>query len=219
MLARPALGLLALGSIVGFVNSVGLAATYSEDFSGFINGAVGLIAGIVFSGLCVKLFLTAGPGNLIARLIRGGWRDVAQRARGNAPDSGRWMARMLDRIGLLAPRLAQQEADPGRPLLDALVDLRIGYVSGELAALRKTMTPDEEQPVSATLAEIARYFGQGDPGSADPPPPALLDGIDRSVGAFAHDPVRERRRAGLLLLTSLRRNLFPTAPPWEAVAA
>ena len=218
-LARPALGLSALGSVVGFVNTVGLGATYSEDFSGFINGAIGLIAGIVFSGLCVKLFLTAGPGNLIARLVRGGWRDVAQRARGEAPDSGRWMARMLDRIGLLAPRLAQQHADPGRPLLDALVDLRIGYVSGELAALRKTMTPDEEAPVSATLAEIARYFGRSDPKSSDPPPPALLDGIDRSVGAFAHDPVRERRRAGLLLLTSLRRNLFPAAPPWEAAAA
>ncbi len=217
-LARPALGLPALGSIVGFVNTVGLGATFSADFGSFINGAVGLIAGIVFSGLCVKLFLTAGPGSLIARLVRGGWRDVARRARGNAPDTGRWMARMLDRIGLLAPRLAQQRADPDRPLLDALLDLRIGYVSGELAALRGAMTTDEEAPVSETLAEIARYFGRSDPNSSDPLPAALLDGIDRSVGAFAHDPVRERRRAGLLLLTSLRRNLFPAAPPWQAAA-
>ena len=218
LLARPAFGLPALGSIVGFVNTVGLGAAFNEDFSGFINGAIGLIAGIVFSGLCVKLFLTAGPGNLVARLVRGGWRDVARRARGQAPDSGRWLARMLDRIGLLAPRLAQAEADPGRPLLDALLDLRIGYVSGELAALRRTMTPDEAAPVSAALADIARYFGRSDPKSSDPLPLALLDGIDRSVGAFARDPERERRRAGLLLLTSLRRNLFPAAPPWQAAA-
>lgn len=218
LLARPAFGLPALGSIVGFVNTVGLGATFSEDFSSFINGAIGLIAGIVFAGLCVKLFLTAGPGNLVARLVRGGWRDVAQRARGNAPDSGRWLARMLDRIGLLAPRLAQAEADPGRPLLDALLDLRIGYVSGELAALRTSMTAEEEGPVSATLAEIARYFGRSNPKTSDPPPAELLGGIDRSVGVFARDPVRERRRAGLLLLTSLRRNLFPAAPPWEAAA-
>ncbi len=217
-LARPALGLPALGSIVGFLNTVGLGATYSDDFSGFINGAIGLVAGIVFSGLCVKLFLTAGPGNLVARLVRGGWRDVARRARGDAPDTGRWVARMLDRIGLLAPRLAQAEADPGRPLLDSLVDLRIGYVAGDLAALRRTMTPEEEEPVTITLTEIARYFGRNDPKFSDPPPAALLDGIDRSVGAFARDPERERRRAGLLLLTSLRRNLFPAAPPWEAAA-
>ncbi len=217
-LARPALSLPALGTLLGFLNTVGLGATLSEDFSGFANGAIGLIGGIIFSGLCVKLFLTAGPGSQVARLVRGGWRDVAQRARGNAPDSGRWMARMLDRIGLLAPRLAAQPGDPGRPLLDALVDLRIGHVSGELAALRGTMTPEEEAPVAATLGEIARYFGRGDPRSSDPPPAALLDGIDRSVGAFALDPVRARRRAGLLLLTSLRRNLFPAAPPWEAAA-
>jgi len=219
VLARPALGLLALGSVVGFVNSVGLSATYSENFATYVNSSTGLIAGIVFSGLCVKLFLKAGPGQGIARLVRGGWRDVALRARGEAPDAGRWIARMLDRIGLLAPRLAQQEADPDRPLLDALVDLRIGYIAGELSALRGAMAPEEHGPVTETLAEIARFFGRSNPKTADPPPAALLDGIDRSVGAFARDPIRERRRAGLLLLTSLRRNLFPAAPPWEAMAA
>jgi len=219
VLARPAHGLLALGSVVGFVNSVGLNATYSENFATFVNSSTGLIAGIVFSGLCVKLFLTAGPGSTVARLVRAGWRDVALRARGGAPDAGPWLARMLDRIGLLAPRLAQQEADPDRPLLDALVDLRIGYIAGQLSAMRGAMAPEEREPVTATLAEIARFFGRSNPKTADPPPVALLDGIDRSVGAFARDPERERRRAGLLLLTSLRRNLFPAAPPWEAVAA
>ena len=125
---------------------------------------------------------------------------------------------MLDRIGLLAPRLAAQPGDPGQPLLDALVDLRVGYIAGELAALRDTLSAEQAPPVAATLAAIARYFGRGDPASADPPPPALLDGIDRSVAAFARDTERARRRQGLLLLTSLRRNLFPAAPPWEAAA-
>ena len=218
MLGRPTHALPALGLVVGFVNVVGLNAAYDENFAAFANGAVALIAGIGFAGLTVKLFLSAGAVSGIMRLVRGGWRDVALRARGGAPDSAWWMARMLDRIALLAPRLAHQEPDPERPLLDALIDLRIGYVAGELAALKLTLPPAERDPVTATLAEVARYFGRGHPQKYDAPPVALLDGIDRSVGAFAVDPERERRRAGLLLLTSLRRNLFPAAPPWEAAA-
>ncbi len=200
VLARPALGLLALGSVVGFVNSVGLSATYSENFATYVNSSTGLIAGIVFSGLCVKLFLTAGPGQGIARLVRGGWRDVARRARGEAPDAGRWIARMLDRIGLLAPRLAQQEADPDRPLLDALVDLRIGYIAGELAALRGAMAPEEHGPVTATLAEIARYLRAQQPQDRRSP-----------AGRVARRHRSQRRR--------LRARSDPRAPPRRAAAA
>jgi hypothetical protein len=52
-----------------------------------------------------------------------------------------------------------------------------------------------------------------------PPDEDLLTELDRTVALFAADPSPGRRRQGLVILTSLRRNLFPAAPAYaEAVA-
>ena len=168
----------------------------------------------------VGLFQTIGTEHSVGRLIRAAWRDVARRASGRAPDTARWTSQMLDRIGLLLPRLAAREQDPGKPLLDALVDLRIGFVAGQLEMLARAAAPGERALVGDMLAKLSGAFPATSAG-ANPEPPAdnLLTELDRTVALFAADPSPERRRHGLVLLTSLRRNLFPEAPAYAGAAA
>jgi uncharacterized membrane protein YccC len=218
MMARPQLMLIALGLLLGFLNTVGLNATYVTDFAAFANGGIAQLIGTGFAVVTVGLFQTIGTEHSAARLVRAGWRDVARRAAGRAPDGLGWMSRMLDRIGLLIPRLAARDADLGEPLLDALIDLRIGFVAGELHILGRAATDEEQTLLDHALSGIARHFRNLRIAHPDPPGDALLGDIDRSVAAFGNDPDPSRRREGLILLTSLRRNLFPAAPAYGATA-
>ena len=165
------------------------------------------------------LFLTIGAPDRVARLARARWRDVALRARGGAPASGRWLSRMLDRVGLMLPAIATggaAGADPGSPLLAALLDMRIGFVAGELGAMRPRVTGEERALIASTLNGVADHYRWLRPAHTTEPSESILADIDRAVTVFAGDPEPERRREGLILLTSLRRNLFPGAPAYSA---
>jgi hypothetical protein len=116
------------------------------------------------------------------------------------------------------PRLAASKTDPGKPLMDALVDLRIGVVSGELARLGRTAEPAEAGAITVMLDNLGRHFRALRFSRAEPPGDALLGEIDRAVAAFCKDPEPARRREALVLLTSLRRNLFPAAAGYGAAA-
>ncbi|USI74034.1 FUSC family protein [Sphingomonas morindae] len=218
MLARPPLTLFTLGTLLGLLNTVGLNASYSGDFATFANGAVAQLIGTGFAVVTVGLFQTIGADTSIGRLLRASWRDVARRARGRAPDAQLWSARMLDRIGLLMPRLAQRREEIRLPLMDVLTDMRIGFVAGELDRLAATAPDAERRQLRAMLDRVAGHFCTLRPAAPEAPPPALLGEVDAALALFATDPEPARRRTGLTLLTSLRRNLFPEAPRYEAAA-
>jgi uncharacterized membrane protein YccC len=218
IMARPQLTFLSLGIVLTFPIVSVLGATNGSDFAAFANASLAILIGTGFAVVTVGLFQTVGSEHSIARLVRAGWRDVALRARGQARDTERWTSRMLDRVGMLAPRLAARRGHDDQPLLDALRDLRTGYVAGELDALGGGATPGTRALLARTLAGVADYFRALDPARHARPTSSLLADIDRSVTAFATEPSPALRRHGLILLTSLRRNLFPDAPAYAGVS-
>lgn len=220
LIPNPATMLPGLGILLGFLNVAGLNASYEADFAGFVNGSIAQILGTLFAVVTVGLFQTVGTERSAARLVRAGWRDLARRANlRSGPDARTWISRMLDRIGLLAPRLAAQGEDPGKPVLDALRDLRVGVAVGELRRLRAAGDAVDEAIITPVLARVGSHYAAlrlDRPAEADP---ALLAAIDAGLAGFARDPEPAHRRDGVLALTSLRRNLFPAAPGYAEAAA
>ena len=211
ILANPRPTLIAIGFLLGFLNVVGLNDRYAADFSSFVNGGVAQIVGTSFAVLCVQLFLTIGVGESARRLMRAGWRDLAERANSpQKPDIVGWISRMLDRIGLLAPRLAARREDPGRPLFDALADLRVGVSVGELRVLRAA-TPSFAPIITPVLRGVGDYFRRRVAREEEVPGADLLATIDEALAATVASAEAEVRRNGTLALISLRRNLFPDA--------
>jgi uncharacterized membrane protein YccC len=219
LMANPRTALWGMGILVGGMNFVGLNASYDGNFAAFANGAIAEVIGTVLALVMVGLFQTVGVDTSIGRLLRASARDVARRARGRAPNDMMWTSRMLDRVGLLVPRLAARGPDPQEVFLDALIDLRIGVVAGQMDRLRAGATPEEGRLIADTLSGVARHFERLDPNRPEAPPTALLDDLDRTMAAFSDDDSEERRRQGLVLLTSLRRNLFPDAPGFGTATA
>ena len=220
LLARPATMLVTLGALLGFLNTVGLNDRYTGGFETFLNGGIAQLAGTLFAVVTVGLFQTIGAETSARRLIRAGWRELARASvSAGPPDAFGWVSRMLDRIGLLVPRLAGQAVDPGRSMVDALVDLRIGVSVGDLRQLRIESGDDEAELITPVLLGVGAYFATLDAAKPTPPTPALLGCIDRGLVGLAASPEPAIRRAGVLAMTSLRRNLFPAAVPFTAPLA
>jgi uncharacterized membrane protein YccC len=219
LMATPSTAAFGTGMIIAFPMAVGFNATYQDNFALSINGAIAQFIGIGFAIVTMRLFQTIGTEQSAARLLRGGWRDLARMARGQAHDHADWVSRMLDRIGLLVPRLAGRINASGEPVQDALADMRIGIVTGELSMLAPEATPAEKNAMESMLAGIERHFTGLIPFQPATPSDALLEDLDGTVAAFAIDPDPARRRAGLMALTSLRRSLYPHAPAFAGAAA
>lgn len=216
----PKASLITTGVVLGFINIVGLNDHYAADFAAFANGSLAQIIGTGFAAVTVGLFQVVGAERSAARIIVAGWRDLARRSDlPGRPDVTGWVSKMLDRIGLLAPRLAAIGEDPGRPMLDALQDLRVGVTVGQLRDLRIDAGGASAALITPVLRGVARYYAER---RLDQPPrddPALLEGIDQAMQVFSHAEDGDVRRRAVLALTGLRRNLFPAAPAYCAMAA
>jgi uncharacterized membrane protein YccC len=207
---------LALPTLLGLGSPLLLSARYVSDFAGFLNGGIAQLVGVAFAIVMARLLQSAGVEAAIRRTVRAGWQDIAQRSTRMTPvDLRGWTSRMLDRIALLAPRLAISgaAANGAAPIYDALRDMRTGFAIGELRQLRLDLPAAEAEPLRAVLTEVGAYYRTLDPAAPAPAGRGLRDGIDAALGSFRQAPDLAVRRAATLALVSLRRNLFPDADP------
>jgi uncharacterized membrane protein YccC len=206
--ARAPLTFAALGMVLTFPIVAELGETNASNFLSAINGGLALLTGSAMALVSVVLFQTISIDYSSARILRAIWRDVARRANGKAPDTTYWTSRMLDRIGLLVPRLARGDTS-GRLLRRVLADLRSGGAAGELRTLEQELGSRRARPfLAALLSDLAAHFTNRTSSAVEAPPNRLLTRLDDTVAAFAAEAEPVRRR-GLALLTSLRRDLFP----------
>ncbi|EEA03283.1 Fusaric acid resistance protein conserved region [Burkholderia sp. H160] len=217
-LARPQTATLARGVLLGFVNAVGLNATYSRDFLGFVNGAIAQNVAIAFAIVMFVVFRTLGGEEVIRRLRRAGFRDVIGRIQDDNSEEARWTSKMLDRISILITRTTVQSPKPGDEVTEALQDLRVGVVAGDLKALSASSTKRQQEIIDGVLRSLAGFFSRRIRNASERPAPVLLAQIEELATEFRADPQVPRRRAAVALAVSLRRDLFPAAelPGWTS---
>lgn len=218
MMASPRYGAVALAAMLGLGSPALIADRYINEFTVYANGTIPQLVGIWFALVMVGLLQSAGAETAIRRTIRAGWRDIA--ARGNqmtAPDVRGWINRMLDRVALIAPRIAASEQASERILDEALSNMRTGIAIGELRQLRLAMASDEAAPLTKVLHGVASHYAQLDPAAPASPTARLLHDIDDAIGASVRDARAAVRRSATLGLVSLRRNLFPDALGYQEV--
>jgi len=221
MMASPRWMGIALPTLLGLGSPALLSDHYVSAFASYANGAVAQLVGIWFAIIMAGLLQSAGVEGAIRRTVRAGWADIANRATLTRapPDVRGWINRMLDRIALLAPRLAAVRADSGQPLYDALRDLRTGVAIGELRQLRMDLPVQEAAPLADVLTGVSAYYRGLDPAAPQPAEDALLSDIDHAIGDLSHNPDAAIRREAILSLVSLRRNLFPQSAGYRKAVA
>jgi uncharacterized membrane protein YccC len=213
LVSRPAT--FGTGMVMGAVGSTILALGngYQADFANYVNSGLALMLGLAAALVVTRLIRSVGAAWSARRLLRAGWRDIADAADADAQaDRAHFAGLMLDRLGLLMPRLAAVSAGADVAAGDVLTDLRVGLNVIGLQRELGHFSPAGQALCAAVLAGIAAHY-RGNP--LRPADAALLESIDAAIRGIAlalgTAPGRHHREA-LMMLVGLRSVLFAAAP-------
>lgn len=157
-LARPPFIMAALGVVLTFPLIAGLGATNTVNIVGALNSSVALFVGTAVALCSMQLFQTADAGRNRARLEHSIRRDIARHAAGQGGVTRAWLSRVLDRVGLLAPRL-QGHSSAAHDLRALFADVRAARASNQLRALDKCLHNPQVRALHAALIEsVAAHF-------------------------------------------------------------
>ena len=214
-LPRPTHFMPAMAMIFGVAGTLAMHDTASADLVSFINSMIGQVVGVVVAARVTRLVRSVGADWSARRIQRATWRELGEMAASSHPQYAQgdaYAVRMLDRIGLLAPRIAQAGGTvEGVAADDALRDLRMG---ADIAVLQRVRAQLPLATSAALLGGIARFFRQRGEGRMTPRPQGLLPQIDQALDAvLAARDTSAASRSAVTALVGLRRNLFPDAPP------
>jgi uncharacterized membrane protein YccC len=220
--ANPKTLPIALAFIVGFGNLIAIQQIFTADFATFANSGVALVAGFATALTSTRIFRSVGAGWSARRLLRFGWRDLAADAAAPSADKLRrelWTSRMLDRVGLLVPRLLIAEPRGDLAAANPMRDLRVGLNIIDLQVARRVVGPTAEQSVVKVLRAVSAHFTRMANGRSGPALEAMLLEIDAAIDDVVAAPPSNERQNCLWSLTGLRRNLFPAAPAYVPLVA
>jgi uncharacterized membrane protein YccC len=212
LISRPATFMIGMLLAANTASLMALQATYSADFAAFANGGIAFFVGTEVSAITILLARSVGAEWSVRRLMRKGWTALAYAAerRGNR-DRASFAGLMLNRIGLLAPRLAAMP-DSALRKVDNLRELRVGLNIVDLRRARHGMSPQTLASMDAMLDELAADFRAYDGGEM---PAKLLADIDHALAAAMTETGDEVRNDALIGLVGIRRGLFPAAPAYQ----
>jgi hypothetical protein len=120
---------------------------------------------------------------------------------------------MIDRFGLLVPRLAAIPSSNKVGMSETPTDLRIGLNVIELQRHAASSESFAGHKINGVLAGIAAHFvAQSSRGAAISPSPDLLKELDDTLHSVLMSRFLIYRQSILVALTGIRRCLFPNDP-------
>jgi uncharacterized membrane protein YccC len=213
LIARPASAPKAMATLMGVLGALALQDNGSADMASFLDSMLAQVAGIAAAALITKLLRTVSAEWTARRLLQAGWRELARMGKGGpAPSLAEVSARMLDRIGLLTPRLAMAGPQQDLEAIDTLGDLRVGLNMTQLMQFQSGLGGSQAMTQSL-LRQLSEYFEQ----RPAPATPALLRSLDDTMRAVCAEPASPQQKEAIAALTGIRRGVFPAAPPYQPV--
>jgi uncharacterized membrane protein YccC len=218
---RPATAGPALAFLIGVAGTLSLQDTNTLDIPDFINGMVSQLFGYIAAAVVTSLVRTVSGDWMARRMLRIARKEIAQMAQAPAgPALALVATRMVDRIGLLLPRLAVADPAPAAraAALDAVRELRVGLHVAQLRGMQRQL---EQGGVALgpLMRQLGGYFGAATPTrEADAVvAPALLERLDAALRAVCASAAGASRPVAIAALASMRRDLFPRAPVYQAL--
>jgi uncharacterized membrane protein YccC len=208
LVSRPAT--FGTGMVMGAIGgtTLGLENYYTGNFQNYLNSTLALVFGLATAVVVTKIIRSVGAAWSAKRLLRAGWEDIATAASLHAKhDRAHLTGLMLDRLSLLAPRLAAVSPGADIAAADVLQDLRVGL---NVIALQKELggLPMPAQRAAASLLTAIAQHYHGNPLLAAPD--SMLADLDTAILSTAlHGNLH---REALMLLVGLRSVLFANRP-------
>jgi uncharacterized membrane protein YccC len=210
--STPAFGVAAIGFALISQTLISVQSVQTGDFTSFTATAIGSILGTVIALAVMSTIRIVSAETGVRRLLRAAWRDLAAIADGTSGLSrAAWVSRMLDRVGLLLPRMAGATGVMHARAARAVHDLRLGANMVELRDATVAATPEVRKAVQGALAQIGLHFRQRLARPDAEPAPAVRESLERAIAALREAGSGSPRVQGLAAATGLRLGLFPPA--------
>lgn len=208
---RPKLFLPGMILLTNFASLLSIQNRFVTDFSGYVNSSLSSLIGLLFAAVTTRLFRSVGSEWSARRLMRQGWQLLASAAEGRGQrDRDRFMVRMLDLLGLLAPRAAALPPESDIAAVDMLNEVRIGLNILNLRRARNDLPMFNRQYLNRLLEGIAAHYrAQERAGRPLPPPKVLQEELEASLSRVGTLEPSAARDEALLGLIGLRYGLFP----------
>lgn len=182
---------------------------YNYNFIAYAETCLSLLLGLACALFITRLMRSFGAAWSVERLMRANWRDVANAAEARtAQDRAAMTGIMMDRLGLMVPRLAATASGADLAAAAALLDLRVGL---NMLGLHREQwrLPDAARASCQTVFDSIAAHYRNNP--RQPAPETLRQAMDDSMTHLMQDA--GSYRAALAMLSGLRLALYPDTPP------
>jgi uncharacterized membrane protein YccC len=217
LVARPSTFMRAMPFLFGICGTLAMMDTNTADMVSFTNGMLSQIVGLTVAVVATGMLRRVGTGWAARRLLKAGWGELSRLGRGERVTLPEFSARMVDRVGLLAPRLAlvasQKDQHQDLKAVDALRDLRIGLNMTLLQNVRAELGRGEAA-IAPLMTQLSDHFARR-PAIDATRVTQLLDTLDNALRAICAGQQAAAQREALAALTGMRRDLFPNAAAYQ----
>jgi len=213
----PKIMVSALGAIVAFSAMLALGSSYVSDLPGLLSNYFSFLLGPIFALVSLGLARVVLTQHAVRRILRAGWKELAALTKSPyVPSANLWAGRMLDRVGLLLPRLSAIQAGEEPELREVLRGLRLGTGIVELRRLHRLVSAGAGREIETVLAELAAHFDALAAGRTALVPSDIIDHLDAAITGMLELPDAADRHAGVSAATRLRLALSPHASPYRS---
>ncbi|MGL5631634.1 MAG: FUSC family protein [Azovibrio sp.] len=193
--------------LLNFGNSMAIQERMSTDFASFLNTNLSQFFGLLTAIFVTRTLRSMSTDASAQRLLWHTWKSLASLATSKSDDNQAvFTSRMVDRLGLLTPRLAATK-DEKLAGMDTLRELRVGMDLFVLKNARAGLSSEARLLVDKLLGAVGTHYSAHTAGihSSDD---QLLSILDQALNMLSSSAPDGRGRA-LTALVGLRQNLFP----------
>jgi uncharacterized membrane protein YccC len=213
LLARPSTFGRAMPFLFGICGTLAMLDTHNADMMTFTNSMLSQVLGLTVAAVTTRVVRTVGAAWTARRLLKAGWNELARLGGGEKTTVPEFSARMVDRIGLLTPRLASAGQHQDLQARDALRDLRVGLNMTLLQQVRPQLGRGDAA-LGPLMTQLSRHFAHL-PAVDRAGETQLLGALDNALRATCEGMRDAAQREALAALTGIRRDLFPQAAPYQ----
>lgn len=202
-----------LAMLVNTVMLLNISTRYSANLATSLSGAVAMMSGFGAAAVMTALVRSLSPDASISRMLKANWHDIASVARGHTVLTRMaLLRRLLDRQGLILPRLAGAPEHKDR-LLRAMPEVSIAANLMDLRGLRGQVDGPTRQKIDRLLEQMATHFEKRSRDFDRLPDREMTDMVDGLLRDFATDGTGALGRRLVVSLVALRRVLCRDGAP------
>ena len=158
LIPSPKTFVFALPMAVNTVMLLNISTRYSGNFASSIDASVAMVTGFVVAAVVTSMVRSISPDHSIRRMLEANWRDLSSLARHDSKKPRMAvLRRLLDRQGLILPRLALAPVHRTR-LMRAMPEVSIAANLLDLRRVRRMLGGDVRARLDRFLTVMGTHF-------------------------------------------------------------